>query len=488
MLIKLILYSGLFVAGNLWGLTYEVGPDKPYEKLQDITEQLQPGDVVRVDGDASYPCGIYFNIDGTEASRITILGIRVNNMRPLLTGEARSCIEITSSYLTVKGFEITGGTKEGVGVYGNSVVLSDLVIHDLPREGILGYGGDIYRQDAPGTGDVLLEYTEIYHCGNSSNSPYAHQVYMATDEENYPDAVFRMQYCYLHDGNGGNNVKSRAGRNEIYYNWLETSVFHTLELIGIDPGDNNQVTEDTKREDSDVVGNVIFGQSGMACSRIGGDGTGMTNGRYRFVNNTCIMEGSGDVIRIFDGVESIEMHNNIFFSSSGSSFSLINQSDAYWVDGRNVSGSNNWVHSSAGSVPGSDEWTGTIDGSSPGFVNASNNDFSLASGSSLINAGNDTPQTNSTFPFIDPLFPPAYHPPVESAGREGETIRRPRNDGIDIGAYESGPPAGVKLSPYVSGQNGGAVAGQYDVLGKLLKDNSKGKFIKIKSPNAPKRK
>ena len=35
--------------------------------------------------------------------------------------------------------------------------------------------------------------------------------------------------------NGGNAVKSRAQRNEIYYNWIEGAVYHELELIGPDP-------------------------------------------------------------------------------------------------------------------------------------------------------------------------------------------------------------------------------------------------------------
>ncbi len=49
----------------------------------------------------------------------------------------------------------------------------------------------------------------------------AHQIYMATDESAHPGSVFRMQFCYMHDGAGGNNVKSRSERNEIYYNWIE---------------------------------------------------------------------------------------------------------------------------------------------------------------------------------------------------------------------------------------------------------------------------
>src|ERR1041384_8237829 len=55
---------------------------------------------------------------------------------------------------------------------------------------------------------------------------------MATDETAFPGAVFRMQHCYVHDGNGGNNVKTRAERNEIYYNWIEGAAYRAVELSG----------------------------------------------------------------------------------------------------------------------------------------------------------------------------------------------------------------------------------------------------------------
>ena len=49
------------------------------------------------------------------------------------------------------------------------------------------------------------------------------------------------------------------------------------------------------REDSDIVGNVIRKTNDGFATRIGGDGTMDTNGRYRFVNNTFIHDMSGAV-------------------------------------------------------------------------------------------------------------------------------------------------------------------------------------------------
>ena len=59
----------------------------------------------------------------------------------------------------------------------------------------------------------------------------------------HPGSVFRMEHCWVHDGNGGNGVKSRAERNEIYYNWIEGSYYHELELIGPDGMDESLARE-----------------------------------------------------------------------------------------------------------------------------------------------------------------------------------------------------------------------------------------------------
>ena len=44
-----------------------------------------------------------------------------------------------------------------------------------------------------------MEYVEIYKSGAGDRD---HQIYMATDEQTHAGAVFRMQFCYVHDGNG----------------------------------------------------------------------------------------------------------------------------------------------------------------------------------------------------------------------------------------------------------------------------------------------
>src|SRR5262249_40274878 len=167
---------------------------------------------------------------------------------------------------------------------------------------------------------------------------YNHQIYMATDETMYPGSVFRMQYCYVHDGTGGNNVKSRSERNEIYFNWIEGAFYHELDLIGPDGQDPALA-----REDSDVVGNVLVKHSEWRIARIGGDGTGNTEGRYRFVGNTMILSDvSGVAIGLQETVESVEMHDNVILQVGGSGAAIWDHNEPSGP-APVFYGSNNWV-------------------------------------------------------------------------------------------------------------------------------------------------
>ena len=96
-------------------------------------------------------------------------------------------------------------------------------------------------------------------------------------------------------------------------------------------------------------------------ARIGGDATGWSKGRYRFVNNTIITAtGSGAVFRLFDELESVEMHNNVIVTNGtgGPNVMRANAAEFMWVNGVNIAGSNNWVMTGATNIP--TQWTGTI--------------------------------------------------------------------------------------------------------------------------------
>jgi hypothetical protein len=414
--------------------TYQVGPSRTYTQLNALftAVNLGPGDIVEVDGGTTYSGGVVVpQADGGAAGNpVVIRGIASAGQRPKISGSTNTVEFRQSDHLVFEGFEITGGSSRCILQGADDVTVRDSVIHDCPGHGILGTDQL--------SGSFTLEYSEIYNAGNGTNQ---HPLYMQSDEIAHPGSVFRMQYCYVHNGNGGNLLKSRHERSEIYYNWFEGAVYHELELIG--PDENTQQpgwTRDLIREDADVVGNVIVHTNPAFGSviRVGGDGTGQSKGRARFVNNTFVLASGTDstVFRIFDGIQSVEMHNNVIDVSNGGTARIERTVEAVWTDGRQIHGSNNWIESGSTFVPSMTEWTFTSVGSDPGFVNAAAFDLTPLPGSPLRNAGDNAPASAPSFPFPSPLFPPGSMPRRELVALASAPARSADGQ-IDIGAYEA---------------------------------------------------
>jgi hypothetical protein len=410
---------------------YRVGPTRPYTQLADVLAgvTLQPGDVVEVDGDQTY-APVLWDQGGAPGNPVILRGQRVGGNRPVLQGGTNT-IELAANHVVFEGFEVTGGSFRCVYHHADDITVRDVFIHDCPAHGLLGADND--------SGDLTLEFSEVTRCGNGTSQ---HAIYMATDELAYPGSVFRMRFNHVHHQNGGNAVKSRAERNEIHYNWIQAAPFHLLELIGPDPAGG--VPAATAREDSDVVGNVLIQEGSFFFVRAGGDGTGASSGRYRFVNNTFVRLANGPgsaVFRMFSQVESIEMSNNVFFNADGTAPRLFRATAAevQWVTGTaQVAGQNNWVETGAIDFPPG--WTGTITGADPGFRNLANWNLRPRLGSPLRDAGTAAPTGPAGFAFPQPRFPPAFVPPRVTASTAPRAARRVLRGPIDIGAYERARP------------------------------------------------
>lgn len=426
-LTRLAIGAGLCTfAGTARAETYKVGPNDEYATIQDTLDLLAPGDIVEVAGDNTYPGDLWFREDqsGTPDQPVTVRGVAVDGKRPILTGVGTEqyhdmVVLLNASHFVFEGFEIAGDSDpdhQGLVHKADDVTVRDVVVHDVGSHGLLGTDFD--------SGSLTLENCEFYANGNGL---YDHQIYMATDESTYPGSVFRMQFCYVHDGAGGNNVKSRAERNEIYYNWIEGAVFHELDLIGPDGQDPGLA-----QENSDIVGNVLIKHSEWRIARIGGDGTGNTAGRYRFVNNTMILgELSGTAIGLQETVESLELHNNVVFRIGDPGASLVRHSEPSGPDPVFV-GSNNWIADGFTDIPA--EFTGSLAGVDPGFTDLATFDLRPVDGAPIVDAGTDA--TAVADPGLPgPLALPAFVPPARALGSEAP---RPADVAVDIGAFELG--------------------------------------------------
>lgn len=421
--------------------TYRVGTsaDADFRQLSELPA-LGPGDLVEIEGDLEYTGGVVFDFawDGTAAMPVTIRGLGTGASRPRIVG-GMNTIELQGDHYVLENLDVSGGSRRCVFHHADDITLRDSVVHDCARQGILGADND--------SGSLTLERVEVHHAGGGTQD---HQIYMATDELAHPGSVFRMIGCWIHDANGGNNVKSRAERNEIRFNWIEGAYYHELELIGPDPAGG--VPEDTAREDSDVVGNVFVKRGtneAFAVVRFGGDGTGQSLGRYRFAFNTVIVApgSTAAVFRLFSGLESVEMHGNVFAMRGGGAVNLLREVEAEWVRGRLVAGTNNWVSTGSTNVP--PEWTGTITGADPGLVAIAALDGidvrPSAMTSAVVDVGLAPPPAFTASPFDRPLET-FDQSPTHGTG----TVPRPLVGTIDLGAYEFGtapPPSDAGVAP-----------------------------------------
>ena len=307
----------ILMCGNARGTVYEVGPDKACKSLQAVTALLHSGDTVHVEGGVTYPGGVTLGVSGGPGKGvISIEGVRVNGARPVLSGvtaQGGTVMRVLGSHYVIAGFDMTaGGDARAARCFynvGDDVTLRDSVVHDCHFTGIAG---------ADAAGSFTLDRVEVFHCGAGL---FAHQIYVGSSLAKYPRALFRMQYCYVHDGWGGNNVKSRVTRNEIEYNTITGAVFHELDLIGPDPS-AQKTPAGGVHCDADVTGNLMMKteNSEGTVVRLGSDGTASSRGRYRFIGNTVIVRSKAaaqfGLFWLRGQVDSLMAAHNVFWSAT----------------------------------------------------------------------------------------------------------------------------------------------------------------------------
>ena len=377
--------------------THKVSSD---QQLYLASRSVNPGDVVEIEGAKTYRGRLFFERSGTSKHPIILRGILKNGKRPIIHG-GDDTITINAAHYIVDSIEFTGGSVRCIFVYGNNIVLRNLSIHDCNGHGILSADDD--------SGNLFIDHCEVYRTGRGDRM---HQIYVTSDQFKHPGSVFRLQYSYLHDANGGNNVKSRAERNEIYFNWIEGARYHELELIGPDVDNPPAI-----REDSDIVGNVLWNTNPEAhATRFGGDNTMDTNGRYRLAFNTIVMASNNrSPLRLFDGVESLELYNNLFVSSKGGGFPFLRTARVRWTRGKPlIIGSHNYIPKHASGVP--PQLTHTLSSDDPQLVNLAAFDPRPKSSSPLVGAGTAALTTQPDAPFPRPLSAAAFQPPLRRIG------------------------------------------------------------------------
>ncbi len=318
---------------------FQVGPERNYRQLSDVSGLLRAGDVVELDGDATYSPA-EFKRAGTPAQPIWLRGVTVRGKRPVISGGEVGLSFRRGHHYVVDNLEVTGSSEVCIRTEADGLRFIDVFVHDCERHGILG-------ADA-GSGTVVFDRIEVMRAGaERAGESLKHGLYVATDYHAYPGSKLKVTHSYFHD-NGGNAIKSRAERAEVYFNWIESrdapGAYYTLEIIGF------QEYPEHGPQNSDVVGNVLVNNGGNAL-RFGGDGSGESRGRVRLVNNTILVGAKytadgAPVVRISGGFEALWLANNLLFKvgEGDPALRVWRHDQAEWTSGSpRAKGFGNWV-------------------------------------------------------------------------------------------------------------------------------------------------
>jgi MYXO-CTERM domain-containing protein len=415
----------ILAAPDARATNYEVGAAQQYKSpcALFLAVKLAPGDVIVVDA-GKYTDACQITQSGSAATPIVMKG--APGARPVfdatgldLSGSGstpRAIFQFTNaSHWRVEHLELTNASGSGGNGAGfrstagsDDVTVSDNLIHDN-QDGIMN--------DGPGT--FTIANNEIYK--NGANDGYTHNLYLGGD-------AVRLVGNYIHDSNGGQNVKIRSHYAELLYNYVFHAGNYEIDLI--------QAPADTDKPNSNVVliGNVVVRNPQAANDGqtilFGSDNPGETgrNGSLYAINNTFVMTaGTNSLVHALApaAASKIYLFNNVIHATvAGTTIA----GDA--ATGALVQGTNNWVTTGVTAPAG---LTGSVAGADPGFVSAT--DLHLTSAAPARDKG------TTTLSYADGAG--ATHdgaPQMEYAN--ASTIGRLQDGKIDLGAFEFGTPDG----------------------------------------------
>jgi len=352
----------------------KVGPSQKYAKLSRALKDARDGDLIEID-----PAGKY---DGDvcliRPSNLTIRGVGKQRSKFPAAGKnygGKAIWVIRGANVTVENIEFSGARvrdRNGAGIRAEG---KGLTVRNCKFH-------DCEDGILGGAGEMLIEYSEFSECGLDGRS---HNLYI----NNIDKLTFR--YNYSHHAKVGHLLKSRARENHILYNYFtDGKTGSSSYVINLPNGGRNF-----------IVGNILVQGPRTQNSTMlayGEEGVKYSESELYVVNNTLINNRHTGVFlnvrKVPAGFKCI-VSNNIFVGKGPvCTFGGARKSNNY-----------------AGPVPG--------------FVNRRAGDFRLASNSPCADKGAAVPNVGkvsltASFQYL--------HPHSRQA--------RPKDESIDIGAYE----------------------------------------------------
>ncbi|MBD3267409.1 hypothetical protein GF373_12135 [bacterium] len=340
--------------------TYDIGPSQSWKKLSDVVGRLEAGDRVRIHP-GTYKDVCKIKAKGTADKPIVIKG--VGETMPVFDAEGmnvsgrgpipRAILQIEGSHIIIENLELKNARNgnNGAGIrllQSKFATLRNCRIHHCDM-GI--QGGDRER--------VLIEHCDIGFNSTSEHNGYAHNFYMLGNR-------VTVRHCYIHDSLYGQNYKSRAHYNALFYNWIVDS-----NEGEIGPVDGKGAT-DRPNSHTVMIGNVIVSKPNrtgnnakyiLMGSELGGSHVGTL---FMFFNVLIAGDPKIKFIQLDDPQTDCVAKYNIFYGSE----QILKKRDAK----SEARGGHNWFPKTAAIPSG---FTDSLTGRQPGFYDVGQRDFRL---------------------------------------------------------------------------------------------------------------
>jgi len=278
---RIVLLCVPLLATGARAATYHVGPERADKTLGAVLPRLEAGDIVEVDG-GDYHETARLTMQSTREKPIIIRGI--GPTRPIFDADGldtegrghvpRGVFQIEGAYISLEHLEFrdarNGQNAAGVRLLDSTnATIRDCVVSHCDM-GI--FGGD--KETA------LIEDSEIFENGTDKFNGGSHNFYMSGNR-----VVVRR--CYIHDALFGQNFKSRAHYNELWWNWITDSQEGEIGIV------DAAGATDKPNSNALLVGNVISSRPERAGNNqkfvlFGSESGSSHDGTLFMFRNTCI--------------------------------------------------------------------------------------------------------------------------------------------------------------------------------------------------------
>jgi hypothetical protein len=270
-----VLFGVSLVSATGSAATLEVGPGKPFARIEDANARAQAGDMIlvypRADGQPYQQTAVFvrqalltFRGVAAEGERwVKIDGSGFDYSGRGSTPRAIFQFNADTDHCVLEGFELTGahnGSHNGAGVrinQANHVTVRNCSIHGNDM-GIMSNGDGSLERGV----NQLIEFCRIHHNGAPADPGYNHNLYLG-------GTSVTMRACEVHSSLTGHNYKSRAHFNRVEYCYLYHSANREFDLVDAGdtarPGSHTVLLGNIIVKDPECRGNrsvIHFGQDG----------------------------------------------------------------------------------------------------------------------------------------------------------------------------------------------------------------------------------